>query len=445
MKYQRFSTPSESEVNQNLTKSVSGLDLSSLSETNADGSGWLGTSLILANIILGVGLLNLPAAYSSAGGLPTALAAQTLCVVCIVVSLYLIVECADIGGSETYQDTVKTYCGTPALVLCRLLIFLHNFGTCVVFMVILADQLEQVMLYAYGPGYCRLWYLSRPFTLSVTSIIMLPLSLYARIDSFKIISALGILSTLYITALVIFKFITYHEEESSVIIEWVPGVWTTIFQIFPVICYSFEGHVESVPLYACMKKRQPMEFLKVAVFALTICGVIYSLVGCLVYLTVGKGVPSDLLQAYPVDIPVIIGTAIMGLKAIVTYPAIMFCSRMVLHDSIQGFCTSELNDTTSRILESVVLYIIALGLAQLVPTIGSVISLLGGSAALFVFVFPGLCTLQAHLHGARRGSRVRVAVGVGMVSLGVFLAVSTTVQAVMDVASNGLSANTGHC
>jgi len=56
-----------------------------------------------------------------------------------------------------------------------------------------------------------------------------------------------------------------------------------------------------------------------------------------------------------------------------------------------------------RVIIATVWFALSLILAILLPNIGSVIKLLGSLAALFIFVFPGLCllriTLQEESHG----------------------------------------------
>ena len=82
-----------------------------------------------------------------------------------------------------------------------------------------------------------------------------------------------------------------------------PVDWSDIFHVINVILSSFEGHIEAVPLYACLLCRKQSEFLKVYLCALAVCEAIYTIVGCLVHLTVGIDVPSDLLTTYiPPDI-----------------------------------------------------------------------------------------------------------------------------------------------
>ena len=231
----------------------------------------------------------MPATYSNAGGIPCALGAQTFCLIFIIISLYLISECADITNADTYQHIMRSLCGFKAFVACNILIFLQNFGTCIIFMVILGDQLDQVMLYSHGEDYCGNWYMNRSITLTIAALFMPPLSFYSGIDFFKLISVIGVVSTLYITFLVIWKFITY--DQSKVQIEWISVDWSDIFHVIPVILSSFEGHIEAVPLYACLLCQKQSEFLKVCLCVLAVCGAIYTIVECLVYLTVGIDVP----------------------------------------------------------------------------------------------------------------------------------------------------------
>ena len=51
---------------------------------------------------------------------------------------------------------------------------------------------------------------------------------------------------------------------------------------------------------------------------------------------------------------------------------------------------AERHERFRRIVETLTWFCFALLLAALIPTIGVAISLIGGIAALFIFVFPGL-------------------------------------------------------
>ena len=71
-----------------------------------------------------------------------------------------------------------------------------------------------------------------------------------------------------------------------------------------------------------------LEISKAITFGLGIALTVYSVVGVFGFLATEDHVTSDLLLSfYPPDVTVIIGTALMGVKAISTYPAIFFCVR----------------------------------------------------------------------------------------------------------------------
>ena len=53
-----------------------------------------------------------------------------------------IAHCSDAYHSDSYQDTVERLCGKASLVICSTLIFIHNFGTCITLLVLLADQID---------------------------------------------------------------------------------------------------------------------------------------------------------------------------------------------------------------------------------------------------------------------------------------------------------------
>ena len=63
---------------------------------------------------------------------------------------------------------------------------------------------------------------------------------------------------------------------------------------------------------------------------------------------------------------------------------------MVFDDIIKEYCLKVgCSEKKVLVLETVVLFIVSVVIAQAVPSIGSMISLLGGTASLFIFIFPG--------------------------------------------------------
>ncbi len=63
--------------------------------------------------------------------------------ICIVLSMLAIAHCADLSGQDTFQGIIHYYGGKTGLIICNVLIFVHNFGTCVTLLVIIADQMDK--------------------------------------------------------------------------------------------------------------------------------------------------------------------------------------------------------------------------------------------------------------------------------------------------------------
>lgn len=90
-------------------------------------------------------------------------------------------------------------------------------------------------------------------------------------------------------------------------------------------------------------------------------------------------------------------------------------------------------------MQTLVWFVVTLILALFIPDIGRVISLIGGLAACFIFVFPGLCLMQAKL--SETDSRTAswhglVVFGVVMVTIGAFIFGLTTTNSIyQDIVS----------
>lgn len=98
-----------------------------------------------------------------------------------------------------------------------------------------------------------------------------------------------------------------------------------------IVFLFFQGHIESVPVYACLKKRNLSEFARAIASSLFMSCTIYTFIGAFGFLTFGQDVKSDFLLSFgnKTDIPVVIGMAIIALKVITTYPAVFYCARFV--------------------------------------------------------------------------------------------------------------------
>ncbi|XP_042196270.1 putative sodium-coupled neutral amino acid transporter 7 [Callorhinchus milii] len=398
----------------------------------------LGAVFIVVNAALGAGLLNFPYAFYMAGGVAAGIGLQMALLVFIVGGLLVLAHCSRLSGETTYQEVVRAVCGPVTGTICDILIVIYTFGTCIAFLIIIGDQLEKIIsaleLVAGGDTNSH-WYSDRKFTISLTSILLiLPLSIPKEIGFQRYASALSVMGTCYVTSVVIIKYIRPDQDLVPGDIPTSPTCWTAVFNAMPTICFGFQCHVSGVPVFNSMKRAELPQWGRVVTAALIICLFVYTGTGVCGFLTFGSAVNADVLLSYPsTDVPVAIARGFVTLCVLSSYPILHYCGRAV----IEGLWVRRAGRGGARgrrWLQTLCWFFLSLILAVFIPDIGKVIAVIGGLAACFILVFPGLCLIEAKLTETpdQRPFRwwVAVVAGVMMVVLGAFIFSQSTVNAI---------------
>ncbi|XP_031977570.1 putative sodium-coupled neutral amino acid transporter 7 isoform X2 [Corvus moneduloides] len=252
--------------------------------------------------------------------------------------------------------------------------------------------------------------------------------------------SLSVIGTWYVTAVIIIKYIWPDKELVPVEIPTSPSTWTAVFNAMPTICFGFQCHVSSVPVFNSMKQPEVKTWGAVVTAAMVIALFVYTGTGACGFLTFGAGVEQDVLMSYPSnDIPVALARAFIILCVLTSYPILHFCGRAVLEGlwlRYTGVTVEEdvVRERRRRLLQTISWFLLTLLLALFIPDIGKVISVIGGLAACFIFVFPGLCLIQAKLSEIQETKAIswwaQVSYGVFMVTLGAFIFGQTTANAI---------------
>ncbi|XP_005090551.1 putative sodium-coupled neutral amino acid transporter 7 [Aplysia californica] len=364
------------------------------------GSGWFSSAFLVVNAALGAGLLNFPIAYHQAGGVLIAIIIQSVFLVFVVMAIMILGYCSDIKKTNTYQDVVHSVCGPMAQLACAVSITLYCFGTCITFLIIIGDQWELFFIDVARSFYCgsNPFYMSRAFTISVSSVLLiLPLCFPRKIDFLKYASVVGVIGILYVVALVTTKYFLPHTEPSSIATS--PKSWIDVFLVVPDICFAYQCHVSIIPIYSCMEKRNLREFSKTISLAMVLCVLTYTVTAALGYLQFGDKITSDVLLSFDPDIPVIFAVVLIAIKTYTTYPILLFCGRAgfdCIWSRIWKITPEEflLKERRRRIITTILWFIATLLLSIFIPNIGVVIQILGAFAAIFIFIFPGMCLLK---------------------------------------------------
>nr|XP_044617254.1 putative sodium-coupled neutral amino acid transporter 7 isoform X1 [Equus asinus] len=457
----------------------------------------LGAVFIVVNACLGAGLLNFPAAFSTAGGVAAGVTLQMGMLVFIISGLVILAYCSQASNERTYQEVVWAVCGKLTGVLCEGAIATYTFGTCIAFLIIIGDQQDKIIaVMAKEPegAHGSPWYADRKFTISLTAFLfILPLSIPREIGFQKYASFLSVVGTWYVTAIIIIKYIWPDKEMTPGDILTRPASWIAVFNAMPTICFGFQCHVSSVPVFNSMRQPEVKTWGGVVTAAMVIALAVYmgtaALNWCLEsarncsqhggcrgdgrtwsrphridglerqsykskpgvrkgfrhtgicgFLTFGAAVDPDVLLSYPSeDMAVAVARAFIILSVLTSYPILHFCGRAVVEGlwlRYQGMPVEEDvgRERRRRVLQTLVWFLLTLLLALFIPDIGKVISVIGGLAACFIFVFPGLCLIQAKLSEMEEVKPASwwalVSYGVLLVTLGAFIFGQTTANAI---------------
>lgn len=407
------------------------------SERSRGSVSSIGAVFIVVNAALGAGLLNFPAAFSMAGGVTAGVMLQMFMLIFIINGLVILGYCSQVSNESTYQEVVRATCGKVTGILCEIAIAIYTFGTCIAFFIVIGDQLDRLIAAADDDGSdSHPWYTDRKFTISVTAVlVILPLSIPKEIGFQKYASAISVMGTWYVTIVVIIK---YFWPDKNVMPGYVPvstSSWTAVFNAMPTICFGFQCHVSCVPVFNSMSRKEIKPWGLVVTLSMIICLFVYTGTGVCGFLTFGSGVSQDVLMSYPPnDIAVAIARAFIVICVVTSYPILHFCGRAVIEGLWLRFQGEQVEvcvrrEQRRRIMQTLVWFVITLVLALFIPDIGRVISLIGGLAACFIFVFPGLCLMQAKLSETDNRSTSwhgMVVFGVVMVTLGAFIFGLTT-------------------
>ncbi|KAM9408816.1 sodium-coupled neutral amino acid transporter 7 isoform 1-T2 [Pholidichthys leucotaenia] len=403
----------------------------------------LGAVFIVVNAALGAGLLNFPAAFSMAGGITAGVLLQMFMLIFIISGLVVLGYCSQVSNEATYQEVVRATCGKVTGVLCEVAIAIYTFGTCIAFFIVIGDQLDRLIAaiaHEKEGTVSDYWYTDRKFTIVVTGVlIILPLSIPKEIGFQKYASTLSVIGTWYVTIVVIVKYIVPDKETPSGYHPVSSGSWTAVFNAMPTICFGFQCHVSCVPVFNSMRRKEIKPWGVVVTLSMIICLFVYTGTGVCGFLTFGSSVSQDVLMSYPSnDIAVAIARAFIVICVITSYPILHFCGRAVVEGLWLRFRGEEVEvcvrrERRRRILQTLVWFFVTLVLALFIPDIGRVISLIGGLAACFIFVFPGLCLMQAKLSETDSRSASwhgLVVFAVAMVTLGAFIFGLTTTNSI---------------
>ncbi|XP_057349021.1 putative sodium-coupled neutral amino acid transporter 8 isoform X3 [Manis pentadactyla] len=401
------------------TKGSRGLLEEPIPAATSPGLSSLGAVFILLKSALGAGLLNFPWAFHKAGGVAPAFLVELVSLVFLISGLVILGYAASVSGQTTYQGVVGGLCGPTIGKLCEACFIVNLLMISVAFLRVIGDQLQKLcdFLLPGAPPAPQPWYVDQRFTLTLLSaLVILPLSIPREIGFQKYTSILGTLAACYL-ALVI--AVQYYLRPPGLISEPRsapgPSSWTSVFSVFPTICFGFQCHEAAISVYCSMRHQSLTHWALVSVLSLLACCLVYSLTGAYGFLTFGTEVSADILMSYPGnDMVIVVARVFFAISIVTVYPIVLFLGRSVMQDFWRRSCCQvrgrrRLADPSGprpRMLLTVVWVAVTLALALALPDLSEIVGIIGGTSSSFILTFPGLCLLCA-INTEPMGPRVK--------------------------------------
>ncbi|XP_046536330.1 putative sodium-coupled neutral amino acid transporter 8 isoform X2 [Equus quagga] len=402
------------------------------------GLSSLGAVFILLKSALGAGLLNFPWAFHKAGGVAPAFLIELVSLVFLISGLVILGYAASTSGQTTYQGVVGGLCGPAMGKLCEACFMVNLLMISVAFLRVIGDQLEKLcdFLLPGAPPAPQPWYVDQRFTLTLLSVlVILPLSAPREIGFQKYTSILGTLAACYLALVIVVQYYLWPQgltREPRPAQS--PSSWTSVFSVFPTICFGFQCHEAAVSIYCSMRNQRLSHWALVSVLSLLACCLVYSL----------TEVSADILMSYPGnDVVIIVARVLFAVSIVTVYPIVLFLGRSVMQDFWRRGCCRAcgpraLADSSGpwvRMPLTILWVTVTLAMALFLPDLSEIIGIIGGISSFFIFIFPGLCLICA-VGVEPMGPRVKCCLelwGVVSVLVGTFIFGQSTVGAVLEL------------
>eukprot|EP00045_Choanoeca_perplexa_P004514 m.38782 g.38782 ORF g.38782 m.38782 type:complete len:477 (+) comp12616_c0_seq1:166-1596(+) len=217
-------------------------------------AGWLTTTVNLANLALGSGLLAIPSAVQT-GGIVWTLVWMVVFATVSGITLNVIqkaIAALSIQHKQhvaTYMHAVKLAFGDRAELALSALILLKLYGTGIAYLIVVGDSLEPLTISAYEDKGDVPWYMQRQALISYFTVaIVLPLSLFRTLTALRFFSGLGVMAILYTATFVVADASSALEDEKADFTYMASG-WD-LFKPIGVLVLAFGCQLQSPQVFA---------------------------------------------------------------------------------------------------------------------------------------------------------------------------------------------------
>jgi len=370
------------------------------------GTPMIGGVFVLANTILGAGMLGLPFAFASCGFLVGPLMLLAFAV-CSSTALILLSECADrVGRPATFNSVAEK--AIPGVgVIFDTAIAIKCFGVATSYLIVIGDSVPKAIAYFGATGILlerKLW------TLAALSIAA-PLAYAQKITALRYVSYVALTCVLGITVVIVlfaleptpaFDPCAGHGDVADAFVEEEvaggpcrgPVVLVTppmsILRALPLFVFSYTCHQNIFSITNELANPTPSRNASVAAIAVTIALCVYMVLGTSGYATFGSLVAKDILTSYPTS-SLVVSIARLSISLVVTscYPLQAHPSRACVTTILKA-CGSTMDAGVTHVLITTVFILTTASIALAISDLGLVLSVVGATGSTIIsYVLPG--------------------------------------------------------
>lgn len=303
-----------------------------------------------------------------------------------------------------YERVVRQAVGVQGFYVIVFAMFVFAFGALLTYTIILADDVSVVVSHWSGHETVEPW-TRRGVILGVSVACLLPLGLVKNMSTLARTSSLSLLAVVCVILVVVIRAGTGVPDPPT--FQGSPheldAFAPRFFPALGAICFAFVCHHSSMVVFNSLQPRlanlSTWAFITHASIAAAVCcSVVLAVTG---YVTFGTATQANLLNNYSLSDELVNVTRIVfALTMLLTYPMEMFVARHCIAALWKSGEQSAPRLTHwQHISVTVVLWLIAMGIALVLDDLGLVLELAGGtSATILGFVMPALLVLRTTKH-----------------------------------------------
>ncbi|GBF99905.1 hypothetical protein Rsub_12813 [Raphidocelis subcapitata] len=387
-------------------------------EVQEGGASSLSSVATLCNSAVGAGVLSLPFAFRCAG-LAGGLLLCLLVAVAESFSLYVLSKFAERYDAPSYGSLVRRALGRKTASSLSAIMLLYLVGSCIAYLVIIGDTFSALAQQAFGIGA----YTDRqPILLGVGLLVILPMCFARSLAALEWVSAGAVAGFLYTSAAVLLRgsqVVAARTNPWAGILLWQPDLRQALYSV-SILVFGFNSSANAISIFSeldsyphrlvVLLPPSPMQYaslrplaprprthkligmLGVILVAMTLIAAGYIVVGAAGYAAFPGTVSSNLLNTFPQDDAVMqVARAVIGLMVTGHYPLAFVPARVAFADLLHSLFDVERPPHWMEVAFTLVFVGGSLGTALVITDLGSVLHLIGGTAACFmVFLLPGL-------------------------------------------------------